>query len=306
MFSPFRFGEITISFGPFHRLFDGTRSIHFHFLPASYTMSIGGRPDGTLFAASSCPDVPVCISLDTEHDEGAMITSQDKNRFDDFFRDDVYLSLKKSLFNYRFRKWKIAKHVPPSGRILDIGSGTAPVSPDLARTVVADVSEEAMKNVDAVSKEVTSITAMSFGAASFDCILCSEVLEHIPDDEQAISELRRVLKPGGVLVATVPFQKRYWAEDDEYVGHVRRYDPGELEEKLRAGGFRSITTYKLSGVIEQWLTRRSLRSYRKGGALPKLPFGLLRAANTVLFFALVATKTFISWRGTTRILVVAS
>src|SRR3990172_399150 len=101
------------------------------------------------------------------------------NRFDDFFRDKTYLSLKRSLFNYRFRKWKIAKHVPSSGCILDIGSGTAPVSPDLKRTVVADVSEEAMRNVECASKAVTSITGMSFDSASFDCIVCSEVLEHI-------------------------------------------------------------------------------------------------------------------------------
>lgn len=233
-------------------------------------------------------------------------TGQQKNRFDDFFRDDLYLALKKNLFNYRFRKWKISKHVPAMGRILDIGSGTAPVSPDLARTVVADISEEAMKNVDAPLKVVTSVTGMSFDSGSFDCILCSEVLEHIPDDEKAVSELRRVLKQGGVLVATVPYQKRFWAEDDEYVGHVRRYNPGELEQKLHAAGFQRVQTYRLSGTVEQWLTRRSLQSYRKGGALPKLPLALLRMANTFLFLMLVATEMFISWKRTTRILVVAT
>lgn len=228
------------------------------------------------------------------------------NRFDDFFRDKIYLALKKSLFNYRFRKWKIAKHVPASGSILDIGSGTAPVSPDLRRTVVADISEEAMRNVECASKAVTSITAMSFDNASFDCVLCSEVLEHIPDDMKAVSELRRVLKPGGVLVVTVPFQKRYWAEDDEYVGHLRRYDPGELQQKLQANGFHRIQTYKLSGTIEQWLTRRSLRSYQQGGGISRLPLGLLRLANTVLFLFLIVTDVFISWKGTTRILIVAT
>jgi ubiquinone/menaquinone biosynthesis C-methylase UbiE len=170
---------------------------------------------------------------------------------------------------------------------------------------VADVSEEAMKNVVCESKVVTSITGMSFAAASFDCVLCSEVLEHIPDDARALSELRRVLKPGGVLVATVPFQKRFWAEDDEFVGHVRRYDPGELEEKLRANGFHSIRTYKLSGPIERWLTRRSLRAYQKGGATSKLPISLLRLANTILFLVLVIFESFISWKRTTRILVLA-
>jgi SAM-dependent methyltransferase len=235
-----------------------------------------------------------------------MTPPSSSNRFDDFFRDDLYLSLKSNLFNYRFRKWKIAKHVPDTGSILDIGSGTAPVSPDLQRTVLADISEEAMRNAECASKVVTSITAMSFDAASFDCILCSEVLEHIQDDAKAISELRRVLKPGGVLVVTVPFQKRFWAEDDEFVGHVRRYDPGELEQKLQTNGFHRVRTYKLSGTIERWLTRRSLRTYRKGEATTKLPVSLLRRVNTILFFALIVTEAVVSWKRTTRILVVAT
>jgi SAM-dependent methyltransferase len=234
-----------------------------------------------------------------------MTSNASGNRFDDFFQDTVYLSLKKDLFSYRFRKWKIAKHVPSSGRILDIGSGTAPVSPDMARTVVADLSEKAMKNVECGSKVVTSITAMLFEPATFDIILCSEVLEHVPDDDKAVSELRRVLKPGGVLVATVPYQKRFWAEDDEYVAHVRRYDPGELEQKLRHAGFQEITTYKLAGTIDRWLTRRSLKAYQKSGAVMTFPLWLLRMANTALFLLLVVTEAFISWKGTTRILIVA-
>jgi SAM-dependent methyltransferase len=234
-----------------------------------------------------------------------MTSNTTGNRFDDFFQDKVYLSLKKDLFSYRYRKWKIAKHVPSSGRILDIGSGTAPVSPDLSRTFIADLSEEAMRHVKCESKAVTSITAMSFDSATFDCILCSEVLEHVPEDDKAVSELRRVLKPGGVLVITVPYQTRFWGDDDEYVAHVRRYDPGELEQKLRHAGFQEITTYKMSGTIEQWLTRRSLKAYQKGGTVTTLPLWLLRMANTSLFLFLVMTETFIRWKGTTRILIVA-
>jgi len=229
-----------------------------------------------------------------------------ENRFDEFFKDETYRSIKTSLFNYRLRKLRIAKHVPDAGLILDIGSGTAPVSPDLTRTVVADLSEEAMRHVACETKSVQSITAMTFDSSSFDCVLCSEVLEHVSDDMQAISELRRVLRPGGVLVVTVPFQKRYWAEDDEFVGHVRRYDPGELEQKLQAGGFDRIQAYKLSGIFERWLTRRSLRTYQQQGATTRLPVGLLRMANTVLFLLLIMTEAFISWKRTTRILVVAS
>jgi SAM-dependent methyltransferase len=175
------------------------------------------------------------------------------NRFDGLYREKGYLSLKRSLFNYRLRKWKISKHVPPTGLILDVGSGVAPSSPDLKRTVLADISEEAMRGIDLPVKEklVMSVTDMSFEKGSFDCILCSEVLEHVADDAKAISELRRVLKAKGTLVITVPFQKKYWGEDDDYIGHERRYDPGELEEKLKKAGFGMVKT-GLSGPIERF------------------------------------------------------
>lgn len=104
-----------------------------------------------------------------------MLSTGTPNRFDALFADPLYVALKTVLFNYRYRKWRICRHVPASGPILDIGSGTAPVSPDLARTVVADISDEALRNVAAKDKVVASITELTFAPASFDCVLCSEV-----------------------------------------------------------------------------------------------------------------------------------
>jgi SAM-dependent methyltransferase len=49
-----------------------------------------------------------------------------------------------------------------------------------------------------------SLTAMPFDAAAFDACLCSEVIEHIDDDTAAVAELARVLKPGGLLLLSVP------------------------------------------------------------------------------------------------------
>jgi SAM-dependent methyltransferase len=229
------------------------------------------------------------------------------NPFDDLYKEKSYLSLKWSLFNYRLRKRRIAKHVPPSGLILDVGSGVAPVSPDLERTVLADVSEEAMKSVDLPVREkfVMSVTDLSFEEGTFDCVLCSEVLEHVEDDVKAVSELRRVLKAGGTLVVTVPFRKILWGEDDEYVGHKRRYEPGELEGKLREAGFTMIRTYKLSGRIERFLTQVSLRYYLRSGQSPRLPVAIYKAVNLVIFVFLLIAESHISWKKTTRILVVA-
>ena len=89
-------------------------------------------------------------------------------------------------------------------------------------------------------------TRLPFADATFDCVVTSEVLEHIQADTDAIAELHRVLKPGGMLAATVPTwwpEKINWMLSDEYHapksigGHVRIYSATELKAKLRAAGF---------------------------------------------------------------------
>ncbi|VEG58451.1 type 11 methyltransferase [Mycolicibacterium aurum] len=78
---------------------------------------------------------------------------------------------------------------------------------------------------------------------TFDCVIASEILEHVPNDDQAIAELVRVLKPGGALAITVPRwlpERVCWALSDEYHanegGHIRIYRADELRDKVLAHG----------------------------------------------------------------------
>ena len=86
---------------------------------------------------------------------------------------------------------------------------------------------------------------LPFADGTFDAVVTSEVLEHIQDDVAALAELTRVLRPGGILAATVPSwlpEKINWMLSDEYHaptavgGHVRIYSATELKAKLRAAG----------------------------------------------------------------------
>jgi SAM-dependent methyltransferase len=86
---------------------------------------------------------------------------------------------------------------------------------------------------------------LPFPDGEFDRIVAAEVLEHIPDDERAISELVRVLRPGGTIAVTVPRwlpEKVCWALSDAYHevegGHVRIYRGDGLVAKLEAAGLR--------------------------------------------------------------------
>jgi ubiquinone/menaquinone biosynthesis C-methylase UbiE len=90
-------------------------------------------------------------------------------------------------------------------------------------------------------------TRLPFRDDTFDRIIAAEVLEHIPDDEAAMAELCRVLKPGGTIAITVPAwlpERVCWAITDEFHapfvegGHVRIYSEPKLRARLRAAGFR--------------------------------------------------------------------
>jgi len=91
----------------------------------------------------------------------------------------------------------------------------------------------------------SDITSLPFGDNYFDLVVCSEVLEHIPNHLAAIKEIVRVLKPGNNLVVSVP---RYfpelicWALSDEYYkvndGHIRIYKTKELVSLLENAGVR--------------------------------------------------------------------
>ena len=84
---------------------------------------------------------------------------------------------------------------------------------------------------------------LPFPDESFDRVIAAEVLEHIPDDERAVRELVRVLRPGGRMAVTVPTrwpERICWALDHRYHdtpgGHVRIYRQSELETKLQRAG----------------------------------------------------------------------
>ncbi|HOM30006.1 MAG TPA: class I SAM-dependent methyltransferase [Deltaproteobacteria bacterium] len=94
---------------------------------------------------------------------------------------------------------------------------------------------------------VSDVTRLPFKDASFDVVICSEVLEHIPEHTRAIEEIVRVLKPGKSLVVSVPRylpERICWALSEEYHtekgGHVRIYKTSELVALLERAGLKCI------------------------------------------------------------------
>ena len=153
--------------------------------------------------------------------------------------------------------------VRPGDKVIDIGAGAGRHSFELYRrgadVIAFDQSASEMDSVGqmfaamelegevpvgAVARaEVGDALNLPYPDESFDIVLISEVLEHVPEDKQAIAEVTRILKPGGVAAVTVPRafpEKICWALSDAYHevegGHIRIYRADELAGKLTAAG----------------------------------------------------------------------
>jgi SAM-dependent methyltransferase len=165
--------------------------------------------------------------------------------------------------------------VTPGELLLDLGCGGGRHAFEAyrrgARVVAADldhgelVSVSGMLGAMAAAGEVTvpgaavalrcDGTNLPFGSGVFDKIIVAEMLEHIPDDQRAMAEVARVLKPGGVAAVTVPAwlpERVCWALSDAYHevpgGHVRIFTRAELTTKLSRAGLRVLGGHHAHGL----------------------------------------------------------
>jgi SAM-dependent methyltransferase len=150
-------------------------------------------------------------------------------------------------------------------RVLDLGCGFGRHAFEAYRrgalVVAVDRSEEEVTSVtsmframaaageapdDVVARAVRAdLLSLPFPDASFDVVMASEVLEHIPADDLAMAEIARVVRPGGRVAVTVPRwwpERVCWALSREYHdvagGHVRIYKGDDLEQRLSDAGLQ--------------------------------------------------------------------
>ena len=113
-----------------------------------------------------------------------------------------------------------------AGAVLDLGAGTKPYAPlyepRFERAVALDVGNEYYG--DEISDVIAPGDAMPFEDETFDCVVCTEVLEHCPDPAAVLAEIRRVLKPGGATFVTTPFMLGLHDEPYDFF----RYTPHAL------------------------------------------------------------------------------
>ena len=70
----------------------------------------------------------------------------------------------------------------------------------------------------------------------WDAAFLLDVIEHLPDDLQALRQARQALKPGGYLFVTTPAFPQFWSYNDETVNHLRRYRRGDFDRLAQPSG----------------------------------------------------------------------
>lgn len=133
-------------------------------------------------------------------------------------------------------------------RALDVGAGTGGVLAGLAQRAEAwgvEMHAEGARHVAGRGLSVVraQLPELPFRDGVFDLAVSLDVFEHIDDDVAAMAEVRRVLRPGGRLIATVPALRWLWSEHDEALHHHRRYHLADFRAALQQAGF---TTVRLS------------------------------------------------------------
>jgi 2-polyprenyl-3-methyl-5-hydroxy-6-metoxy-1,4-benzoquinol methylase len=99
----------------------------------------------------------------------------------------------------------------------------------------------------------------------YDAVGMFDVLEHIPNDVEALKGVYRLLRPDGMLFITVPQHQWLWSPSDEIAHHCRRYARKDLLEKLERAGFSVVRkTSFVSSLLPAMTASRVFQSARKG------------------------------------------
>lgn len=189
------------------------------------------------------------------------------------------------------------------GRFIDVGCGQGSIAGKLIargwRGIGVDFSTESIEaarrelapeiaadRMKVIQGDVLQMTVDNLGQS--DLSMAMMVIEHVEDDVGFLRHLGSLVRPGGIVMVSVPGGRHRWTFEDETVGHLRRYDRSDLIAKLEAAGLVDVAAWSI-GVplanmtfeIGDWLTRHSRETQKVG--MSKLEQTKLSATREVPF-----------------------
>jgi SAM-dependent methyltransferase len=143
----------------------------------------------------------------------------------------------------------------PGARILDAGCGSGRTLLELERfgeVAGIELNPEAAAHAQECGDfdvRLGRLEELPWDSSSFDLITCLDVVEHVPDDVLALRELRRVSRPGGWLLVTVPAYPALWSRHDEANHHHRRYSRRALATAAVGAGWEVVRLTSFNSLL---------------------------------------------------------
>lgn len=185
-------------------------------------------------------------------------------------------------------------------KILDLGCGTGERSKYFTKrgaVIGIDINskniEKAKKKFPEIDFRVMSAENLSFGKDFFDEVYAYDVLEHVDELDETLNEIKRVLKIGGKLWATIPYQRsekillKLKPNYFEQIGHKRILNLNEFSKKMKEKGFKILKVrrknfYQNIFWIIEFLRRKDIAN-EVGGVVNQTKFDIF-LQNALIFF----------------------
>jgi 2-polyprenyl-3-methyl-5-hydroxy-6-metoxy-1,4-benzoquinol methylase len=166
-----------------------------------------------------------------------------------------------------------------AGRFVDVGCGQGGIarkliargwsgigvdfSPDSIAAAERELADEiAAKRLRILQADILTLAPESLEPS--DLGMAMMVIEHVEDDVNFVRHLGGLVRPGGIVMVSVPGGRHRWSFEDETVGHLRRYDRTDLIRTMQAAGLVDVVAWSigvplanLTFEIGDWLTRHS-------------------------------------------------
>lgn len=176
----------------------------------------------------------------------------------------------------RIKKYLLPNKIYKAKTLLDVGTGKGYTAIELARegmkVIACDLSPQSIKNLKRYKKELKlnnlnfircNAEKLPLKDESIDFLVANALLEHLPNEEKAIREWKRVLKKGGRMFIAVPLSLKFvwpflWPITiffDRHIGHLRRYDEKSLQKKFQMRLIKTIYTGHLVKVLGVFLAK---------------------------------------------------
>ncbi|NGX50434.1 MAG: Ubiquinone biosynthesis O-methyltransferase [Chlamydiae bacterium] len=159
--------------------------------------------------------------------------------------------------------------VEKDARILEIGGGTGYIAEELARRGYQIELSDAASNGLLYAKKRGIKKLYQFDLykppfkEAFDLICLFDVLEHLECEEEALNQIKSMLRPGGKIILTVPAHSWLWSRDDRIAGHKKRYTKRAMKRAFIHSGFKPLSLrYFFIFILPFLLLRRWIRKDR--------------------------------------------